>query len=44
MKIITIKSYEVCSPTRWGWHVFRGGKNHDGKIIGFRFLGVGVRF
>lgn len=42
MKIITIKSYEMCSRSRWGWHTFRDGKNYDGKIIGFRFLGVGL--
>jgi len=42
MKIITIKPYEMCSPSRWGWHTFRAGKNHAGKVIGFRFLGIGI--
>jgi len=42
MKIITIKSYEMCCLTRWGWHTFRCGKNYDGKIIGFRLLGIGL--
>jgi hypothetical protein len=42
MKIITIKSYEMCSRSRWGWHTFRDGKDYKGKIIGFRFLGIGL--
>lgn len=42
MRIITIKSYEMCSRSRWGWHMFRAGKEYNGKVIGFRFLGIGL--
>lgn len=41
LRIITIKRYEMICRTRWGWHTFREGKDHKGKVIGFRFLGVG---
>ncbi len=39
MRIITIKSYEMCRLSRWGWHTFRDRK---GNVIGFRFMGIGL--
>jgi hypothetical protein len=42
MRIITIRDYEMKCRTRWGWHTFRDGKDYKGKIIGFRFLGIGL--
>ena len=42
MRIITIRNYELKSWSRWGWHIFRDGKDNKGKIIGFRFLGIGL--
>ena len=42
MRIITIRGYEMKCRSRWGWHTFRDGKDYKGKIIGFRFLGIGL--
>lgn len=42
MRIVFIRNYEMISPSRWGWHTFRDGRNYDGRIIGFRFLGIGL--
>lgn len=47
MKIITIARHEMLCRSRWGWHTFRaesspGKKDFAGKVIGFRFLGIGL--
>lgn len=38
LRLIFIKKYEMISLSRWGWHTFR----LKGKIVGFRFLGIGI--
>jgi hypothetical protein len=47
IKVVTIKRYEMICRSRWGWHWFRGEsapgkKDYAGRIIGFRFLGIGL--
>jgi len=42
MQIIFIKTYEMRSLARWSLHIFRDGKGYKGKVIGVRFLGLGI--
>lgn len=42
MRVITIRRYERPYFARWMWHTFRDGQDYKGKVIGFRFLGIGL--